>query len=70
MNTTFNDLVENVRNLSLTEKLEIKTILEKSIIEEERDKFYKNYLKSKKEYKENKLEFSSDINKLKNMVDF
>ncbi len=68
MNTTFNDLVDTVRNLSFSEKLEIKTVVENSIIEEKREKIHRNYLKSKKSYKENKLEFSSDIETLKKMM--
>lgn len=69
MQTTFSDLVNNVRDLSLPEKLEIKNILEKAIIEEERNTIHSSYLKSKKEYKDNKLQFSSDINELKKMID-
>ena len=70
MQKTFSDLVNNVRNLSMTEKIEIKNILEKSIIEEQRDDIYNFYLKSKQEYKENKLKFSGNINQLKKMVDW
>ncbi len=69
MQKTFSDLVNNVRNLSITEKIEIKNILEKSIIEEQRDDIYNFYLKSKEECKENKLKFSGNINQLKKMVD-
>ena len=68
MQLTFNDLVNNVRNLSLTEKLEIKNIVEKSIIEEQRDEIHNCYLKSKQEFKENKLKFSKDINQLRKMI--
>ena len=67
---TFNDLVNDVRKLSLTEKIEIESILTRSIIDEKREKIHRNYLESKKEYKENKLNFSNNINKLKQMVDF
>lgn len=69
MQMTFNDIVNNVRNLSHTEKLEIKNILEKSIIEEERDKIYDSYLLGKKEYKDKELQFSDDINILRKMID-
>jgi len=69
MRATFNDLVNNVRNLSLTEKIEIKNILEKSIVEEERNRIHDSFLKSKKEYKEKKLKFSNDIDKLHKMID-
>jgi hypothetical protein len=68
MKANFTNLVDMVRDLSLPEKIEIKIILEKSIVEEKRNKIHKNYLKSKKEFKENKLSFSNDINKLKKMM--
>jgi hypothetical protein len=69
MQTTFNDLVDNVRNLTLPEKIEIKSILEKAIIDEERNKIYESFLESKKEHEENKLKFSGDINILRGMID-
>ena len=68
MQTRFSDLVDNIRNLSLSEKIEIKNILEKSIIEEERDKIYDFYLESKKEFREKKLSFSNDIEHLRKMI--
>ena len=69
MQTTFNELVDNVRNLSLPEKIEIKNILQQSIIEEERSKIYDCFIESKKEYEENKLNFSGDVNVLRKMID-
>jgi hypothetical protein len=69
MQITFSDLVNYVRNLSLPEKLEIKDIVEKSIIEEQRNEIHECYLKSKKEYKENKLKFSDNIDQLRKMID-
>jgi len=69
MNLTFNDLVNNLRNLSLHEKIEIKHIVEKAIVDEQRKELHTHYLESKKELKENKLKFSSDINKLRKMLD-
>ena len=69
MQITFNDLVNNVRCLSLTEKIEIKEIVEKSIIDERRKEIHANYLLSKQEQMSNKLNFSNDIDKLKKMID-
>ena len=57
MHTTINDLVEEVRNLSLSEKIEVKSILKKSIISEKRKNILNNFLNSEKEDKENKLTF-------------
>ena len=68
MQTTFSDLVNNIRNLSLTEKIEIKDIVEKSIIDERRKEIHDYYLKSKHDYKNNKLKFSNDIKKLRKMI--
>lgn len=68
MQTTFNDIVNKIRNLSLAEKLQIKDIVEKSIIEERRKVFHDNYIKAKLELQNNKLEFSKDIKKLKKLI--
>jgi hypothetical protein len=68
MKETFADLVDTIRDLPLNDKLEIKIVLEKSIIDEKRDKIYSNYLKSKKEDREKKLKFTSDIATLKKLV--
>jgi hypothetical protein len=51
MNITFSDLVNNIRNLSLPEKLKVKDLLEKSIVEQRRNEIHDNFLKSRKEYK-------------------
>jgi Cdc6-like AAA superfamily ATPase len=69
MHATFNDLVTKIRNLSLTEKLQIKAIVEKSIIEERRKEIYDSYIKTKLELKNNKLKFTSDVKKLKKMIE-
>jgi hypothetical protein len=66
---TFSDLVNKVRNLSLNEKIEIKDIVEKSIIEERRNEIYRAYLESQQEYRENILHFSSSIDQLRVMID-
>ena len=68
MEVRYDILVENIKKLPLSEKEELKNLIEKYIIEEKREKIYENYLKSLNEYKENKFEFSSNINELrKNM---
>ncbi len=65
MELTFNTLIDLIRNLPLSEKEEIKFIVERAITEESRGIIYKNYLKSKKEFKKGKLKFSGDIGELK-----
>jgi len=68
MQITFNDLINKIRNLSLDEKIEIKEIIEKSIIDERRKEIQKHYLESKKDYNNGKLQFSKNISKLKKMI--
>ncbi len=69
MQTTFNDLINKIRSLSLDEKIEIKELIEKSIIDERRKEIHKHYMESKKEYEKSKLKFSSNISKLKKMIE-
>ncbi len=68
MELTFNNILELINNLSLTEKEEVKFIIERNIVEEKRNCIYKNYITAKKEFKKNKLIFSKDINKLKGLI--
>ncbi len=69
MNITFNEAVEVIQGLSLEEKEEIKTLLEKSITEQTRDEIYKNCLKSRKEHKKGRMKFSDNLKELKAMVE-
>ena len=62
-------LIENIKNLSLQDKEELKLLLEKYILEELRTIICKNYVESLQELKEGKLEFYSDINKLKEIIE-
>jgi glutamate synthase domain-containing protein 3 len=66
--STFNQLVESVKKLSLDEKEELQLLLEKYLIEARRDEIYTHFEESKTEYKKQKPKFSSDLNKLKKML--
>jgi len=66
---TFKDVVDIINNLQIEEKEEIRLILDKSIVEQRRDKIHQNFLKSKKEFKSGRMKFSNDINELKTMLD-
>jgi len=68
MELTFNSLIDLIRNLPLSEKEEIKFIVERAITEESRDIIYKNYLNGRKEIKKGKLKFSGNISELKKML--
>ena len=69
MDSHFTSVIEEVKKMSSEDKEELKFLLEKYLIEERRDEIYKNYEKSLQELKNNKLKFSTDLNKLKDMID-
>jgi len=68
MRQKYNILVEEVKKLSVEEKEELKFLIERYLIDERREEIFKNYQKSKKEIKEEQLEFSDDIQRLKAML--
>ncbi len=68
MSVNFATVVENVQDLSFDDKIELKELLDKYLIEERRDEIYQNYLLSKQQEIDNSLEFSSDMNQLEEML--
>ncbi len=68
MKDSFAEVVEEVKNLSTEEKLELQTLIERYLAEERRQEIYENYQASLNELKEGKLVFSSDANMLKGML--
>lgn len=69
MSAYFADIVEKVKKMSSEDKKELRFLLDKYLIEEQRESIYKNYKKSLKELHEDKLKFSDDIDTLKGMID-
>jgi hypothetical protein len=65
---TFNNIVENIYNLPLEERQELKNLLEHNIADARRDEIAKNFKNSKEELKSRKLLFSSNIDELKKML--
>ena len=65
MSGTFATLVENMRSCSTEEKLELKSLLERSLIQERRREIKANGQRSMDEAKRGKLKFSSSISELK-----
>ena len=61
----YGTVVEHVQKLSGVEKIQLKSLLEKYLIEERREDIYQNYLASQQQHCEKPFEFSSDINQLK-----
>jgi len=68
MTHNFAEIVEEIKQLSTEEKEELQDLLERYLIEQRRDEIYVNYQSSLKELKENKLTFSGDIDKLREML--
>lgn len=68
MKDSFAEVVEEVKNLSGEEKLELRILIEKYLAEEKRQEIYEKYLASVKELNEGSLVFSSDANTLKGML--
>ncbi|MBC7554597.1 MAG: hypothetical protein H7257_11530 [Taibaiella sp.] len=64
----FSNVVESVYNLPLEEKLELKSLLEHNIADARRDEIMTSYNQAQEEHKEGKLNFSSDVDELMNML--
>ena len=62
---TYNLLVDEIKKLPLDEKEDLKNLLDKYLIDEKRNKIYKNYKKSLLEVKEGKLKYSGSTDTLK-----
>ena len=66
---TFSDVVEEIKSISIEEKLEIQLLLQQYLREERRDKIYANFKQAQIEEKQQQLTFSSDINELKELLE-
>ena len=66
---SFSDVVETIKNLSLEEKKEIQTLLSQYLREERREEIYNNYQKSINEEQQGELNFSSNIDELKQLIE-
>jgi len=65
----FHDVVEALKNLSIDQKQEITVLLQQYIREERREEIYENLQLVQEEQKQGKLNFSSDINELRQMIE-
>lgn len=68
MSTSFADIVEDVKALSIQEKQELHQLIEKYLIEARRDDIYDGYVLSLSELDQGKLEFSGDTDALRGML--
>lgn len=67
--TTFHDVVEVIKSLSMDEKQEISILLQQYIREERRDQIYDNFQLAQVEEQKGELKFSSNINELKQLIE-
>lgn len=65
---TFADIIEQIRKLSLSEKEDLQTLLDKILIEERRKEIAENHKQSLKELKKGKLKFYSKPEDLLNTL--
>lgn len=68
MSIGFEKIVNEIKNMPLEAKKEIKTLVEKYIIEERREEIFANYKKSKGEGLKGKLIFSKKVDELKELI--
>lgn len=68
MSHNFAEIVEEVKQLSTEEKEELQDLLEKYLIDERRREIHENYQASLKELHENKMNFSSNVDELREML--
>lgn len=66
---SFNDVVETIKNLSFEEKQEIQILLSQYLREERREEIYNNYQETRIEEQNNELNFASNINVLKQLIE-
>ena len=64
---SFSDVVETIKNLSVAEKQEIQALLAQYLREERREEIYRNYQNSCLEEQQGELDFSSNIDELKQL---
>jgi len=64
----FHSIVNDVYNLPMEDKQELYQLLERNIVEEQRNEIYANYKLAKKEEAAKKLVFSDDIKRLKKLL--
>ena len=64
----FNSIVDTIYNMSLEDRVELKSLLERNIADSRRNEISSNYKKAQAELRSNKMKFSSNIQELKKML--
>lgn len=68
MSTSFAEIVEDVKALSIQEKQELHQLIEKYLIEARREEIYEGYVLSQTDCEQGNLEFSSDTDALRRIL--
>ena len=68
MAAKYSEIIAEIQKLATEEKKEVKSLIERYILEDEREQIYANYQESLKELKEGTLQFTSNMNELKGSV--
>ena len=66
---SFSDVVEAIKELSTEEKQQIQLLLSQYLREERREEIYRNLQSAREEQQNHQLQFSSDLDELKQMLD-
>ena len=66
---SFSDVVEAIKGLSTEEKQEIQLLLRQYLREERREDIYQNFQTARVEEQNGDLNFSSDINVLRQLIE-
>ena len=67
---SFSDVVEAIKELSTEEKQQIQLLLSQYLREERREEIYRNLQSARKEQQNHQLQFSSELDELKQMLSF
>lgn len=65
----FHALVDEIQDLSLAEKQEVRTLLDRFVAEERRREMVGNHAESLEELHQGRLEFTNDSSRLRRMLD-
>ena len=68
MSSSFAEILEEIKSLSIPEKQELHELIEKYLIEERREEIYQSYMRSQAELMDNQVEFTSDTDRLKELL--
>lgn len=68
MSSSFAEVVEEVKALSIQEKQALHQLIEKYLVEARREEIFEGYVRSQTEFDRGQLEFSSHTNKLRGML--